>query len=74
MDRKEKVPFQEGLKQYLKNQGAKPDRERILVYGAKGWIRGQFVSSLEKEGVVGEKLLRADPDEEDILSMNSTHI
>ena len=81
---KEKVPFQEGLKQtvtwYLKNQGAKPDRERILVYGAKGWIGEQFVGLLEKEGVehvVGKKLLGDDPDEsveEEILSMSPTHI
>ena len=80
----EKVPFREGLKQtvswYLQNQDAKPDRERILVYGAKGWIGGQFVSLLEKEGVeyvVGEKRLGDDPDksvEEEILSASPTHV
>ena len=81
---KEKVSFQEGLKQtaswYLKNQGAKSDRERILVYGAKGWIGRQFVGLLEKEGVeyvVGEKRLGDDPDEsieEEILSVSPTHV
>ena len=80
----EKLSFQEGLKQtvswYLQNQGAKPDQERILVYGAKGWIGGQFVSLLEKEGVeyvAGEKQLGDDPDisvEEEILSVSPTHV
>ena len=52
---KQKLSFQERLKQtvswYIKNQDAKPDRERILVCGAKGWIGGQFVSLLKREGV-----------------------
>ena len=80
----EELSFQEGLKQtvswYLQNQGAKPDRERILVYGAKGWIGEQFVSLLKREGVeyvVGEKRLGDDPDEsieEEILSVSPTHV
>ena len=80
----EKISFQEGLKQtvswYLQNQSAKPDREKILVYGAKGWIGGQFVSILEKEGVeyvIGEKRLGDDPDasiEAEILSVSPTHV
>ena len=80
----EKISFQEGLKQtvswYLQNQGAKPDREKILVYGAKGWIGGQFVSILEKEGVeytIGEKRLGDDHDESieaEILSASPTHV
>ena len=80
----EELSFQEGLKQtvswYLQNQGAKPDREKVLVYGAKGWIGRQFVSFLEKEGVVyvvGEKRLGDDPDEsieEEILSVSPTHV
>ena len=79
-----KVPFQEGLKQtvswYIQNQGAQPDREKILVYGAKGWIGGQFVSLLEKEGVeyvLGERRVGDDPDESieaEILSVSPTHV
>ena len=80
----EKVPFEEGLKQtvswYLQNQDAKPDREKILVYGTEGWIGGQFVSYLKKEGleyVVGEKQPGDDPDEsieEELLSASPTHV
>ena len=80
----EELSFQEGLKQtvswYLQNQGAKPDREKLLVYGAKGWIGRQFVSLLEKEGVeyvVGEKRLGDNSDEsieEEILSVSPTHV
>ena len=76
--------FQEGLKEtvswYLENSAEEPDRERILVYGANGWIGGQFVSILEKEGVeyaVAKKRLGDDPDkaiEEEILSVSPTHI
>lgn len=81
---KEKVPFPEGLRQtvswYLENQGAEAVREKILVYGANGWIGRQFVSLLEKEGVeyaVGNKRLGDDPDEsieEEILSVSPTHV
>ena len=80
----EKVPFREGLKQtvswYIQNQGAQPDREKILVYGAKGWIGGQFVSLLEKEGVeyvLGERRVGDDPDESieaEILSVSPTNV
>ena len=59
---KESASFEEGLKDtvswYLQNQAAKTDRERIMIYGASGWIGGQFVNLLEKEGVeyvIGEK-------------------
>ena len=64
----------------LKNSAAEPDRERILIYGANGWIGGQFVCILEKEGVeyvVAKKRLGDDPDEaieEEILSVSPTHI
>ena len=81
---KEKVSFQEGLKQtvswYIQNKGAQPDREKILVYGAKGWIGGQFVSLLEKEGVeyvLGERKVGDDSDESieaEILSVAPTHV
>ena len=80
----EKVPFVEGLRQtvswYLKNQDARPDREKILVYGTKGWIGGQFVGFLRKEGVEyvpGEKRPGDDSDEsieEEILSASPTHV
>jgi len=65
---------------YLENQGAETVREKILVYGANGWIGRQFVSLLEKEGVeyaVGKKRLGDDPDEsieEEILSVSPTHV
>jgi len=81
---KEAKSFQEGLKEtvswYLQNSATEPDRERILVYGANGWIGGQFVDILEKEGVdyvVAKKRLGDDPDEdieEEILLVSPTHI
>ena len=81
---KETISFQEGLKEtvswYLHKSDAEPDRERILIYGANGWIGGQFVGLLEKEGVeyaVAKKRLGDDPDEaieEEILSVSPTHI
>ena len=84
LDWKEKVSFPEGLRQtvswYLENQGAKAGREKVLLYGANGWIGGQFVTLLEKEGVdyaVGKKRLGDDPDgtiEEEILSVSPTHV
>ena len=80
----EKVPFEEGLKQtvswYLQNQDTKPDREKILVYGANGWVGGQFVNLLRMEGleyVAGERRPGDDPDEsieEEILSVSPTHV
>ena len=81
---KETKSFQEGLKEtvswYLQTSPTESDRERILVYGANGWIGGQFVSVLEKEGVeyvFAKKRLGDDPDkaiEEEILSVSPTHI
>jgi len=81
---KEAKSFQEGLKEtvswYLQNSATEPDRERILVYGANGWIGGQFVDILEKEGVeyvAAKKRPGDDPDEaieEEILSFSPTHI
>ena len=81
---KETKSFEEGLKEtvswYLQNSATEPDRERILIYGANGWIGGQFVSILEKEGVeyaIAKKRLGDDPDEaieEEILSVSPTHI
>ena len=81
---KEKVPFVEGLKRtvswYLKNRDARPDREKILVYSTEGWIGGQFVSFLKKEGVeyvASEKRPGDDSDEsieEEILSVSPTHV
>ena len=78
------LSISEGLKEtvswYLENSATEPDRERILIYGANGWIGGQFVSILEKEGVeyaVAKKRLGDDPDEaieEEILSVSPTHI
>ena len=50
------------------------------MYGAKGWIGGQFVSLLEKEGVeyvLGERKVGDDPDESieaEILSVAPTHV
>ena len=80
----EKVPFQEGLKQtvswYLENQDTEPDREKIFVYGANGWIGEQFIGLLEKEGVeyvIGQRRLGDEPDErieEEILSASPTHV
>ena len=81
---KQTKSFQEGLKEtvswYLQNSASEPDRERILIYGANGWIGGQFVSILEKEGVeyvAAKKRPGDDPDEaieEEILSVSPTHI
>ena len=80
---KESVSFKQGLKEtvswYLQKQPT-PDRERILIYGAKGWIGGQFVDLLNKEGIeyiVGEKRLGDDPDEDieqEVLSVAPTHV
>ena len=81
---KQTKSFQEGLKEtvswYLQSSASEPDRERILIYGANGWIGGQFVSILEKEGVeyvAAKKRPGDDPDEaieEEILSVSPTHI
>ncbi len=78
------VPFQEGLKKtvtwYLQNQDRRRDTERMLIYGANGWIGGQFVSILEKEGVeyvLGKRRLGDDSDkdvEEELLSTAPTHV
>ena len=84
LDWKESKSLQEGLREtvswYLQRNDTAPDREKILIYGANGWIGGQFVSLLEKEGVeyaVGKRRLGDDLDEsieEEILSLSPTHV
>lgn len=84
LDWKESKSLQEGLREtvswYLERSDAEPDRERILIYGANGWIGGQFVRLLEKEGVeyaVSKRRLGDDLDEsieEEILSLSPTHV
>ena len=84
LDWKESKSLQEGLREtvswYLQRDDTVLDREKILIYGANGWIGGQFVSLLEKEGVeyaVGKRRLGDDLDEsieEEILSLSPTHV
>ena len=81
----ESVPFKDGLKDtvtwYIQKQPSlSQDRERIMIYGANGWIGEQFVNLLTREGVeyvIGEKRLGDDPDdviEQEILSVAPTHV
>ena len=81
----ESVSFKNGLKDtvawYLHKQPAlSQDRERIMIYGANGWIGGQFVNLLKKEGVeyiVGKGRLGDDLDaviEQEILTVAPTHV
>ena len=81
----ESTSFKDGLKDtvawYLTTQPALPqDRARMLIYDARSFIGGRFVTHLEKEGVqyvVGETRLGDDPDEaieEEILSVAPSHV
>ena len=78
------VSWKDGLKQtvswYLTESQLKADREKILVFGANGWIGGQFVMLLQREGVeyvVSKSRLGDDSDdtiESEILSATPTHV
>ena len=78
------VDFDEGMQEtvtwYVKNIGIVEDREKILVYGSRGWIGEQFVSLLESKNikyVTGKGRHGDDPDsdiEKEILDVAPTHV
>ena len=80
----EQVSFDVGLRTtiswFLEHRDKKSRRERVLVYGADGWIGGQFTSLLAQEGVEfvrGKCRLGDDSDqavEEEILKVAPSHV
>ena len=76
--------FEIGIKKvvewYITNEGRRAERERVLVYGAQGWIGGQFIQLLKEEKVdyvIGSCRIGDDPDsaiEEEILMVAPTHV
>ena len=65
---------------YLAKQGKEESKERVLVYGARGWIGGQFTRLLQEQGVdytAGKCRLGDDPDdaiEKEICEAAPTHV
>lgn len=81
----EQTSFDAGLKitvsWYLENTDKKQNRrELVLVYGAGGWIGGQFCRFLQEEGInyiVGKCRIGDDPDlviENEILDVAPSHV
>ncbi len=78
------VAFPEGIKKtvawYMENPSRDPDRLRVLVYGSKGWIGGQFIDILQSqdvEYVIGKCHMGDAPDhdiEDEILRVAPTHV
>ncbi len=80
----EEVSFEAGILStidwYIENSSKTPERERILVYGARGWIGGQFLQLLKDKGidfVRGSSRIGEDSDrvvEDEILETAPTHV
>lgn len=80
----EQIPFTDGLKAtvswYVQNMGLKMERERILVFGAAGWIGGQFCRLLQEQGIdflASKSRVGEDSDkmvEEEVLAAAPSHI
>ena len=80
----EEMPFEAGIQStidwYIKYNNKTCDRERILVYGAHGWIGGQFLQLLDDKGInylKGKSRIGEDSDkvvENEILEAAPTHV
>ena len=80
----ESISFKDGVKAtvawYLENLEGEVDRECVLVYGAAGWIGGQFCRIMEDQGVeyVAAKCkVGDDPDDvirDEIHQVAPTHV
>ena len=80
----EQTSFEVGLKStvdwYLTNKIERKSEELILIYGAGGWIGGQFSHLLDDQGikyVAGKSRIGDDPDqviEKEVLDVAPTHV
>ena len=80
----EQTSFEVGLKStvdwYLTNKIERESEELILIYGAGGWIGGQFSHLLDDQGikyVAGKSRIGDDPDqviEKEVLDVAPTHV